>query len=252
MKYELRNNIIFKFVQASWAFFLDLLFPRECFSCSREGDWLCEECFRKLKNKETQYCFHCRGEDSSASFCENCRDKYYLDGVWIAGDYEEVMIAKLIKSFKYSFIEDLSLILGKYLALFLRDTINKSKLNNESIMSPRGAIIMPIPLHKKRLRWRGFNQSEYLAREVAGYFGSQLETVSLVRTRHKKAQAKLGKAERASNIKNCFSWRGEVLHGKNIILIDDVATTGSTLNECARVLKESGAEKVWGLVIARG
>ena len=74
----------------------------------------------------------------------------------------------------------------------------------------------------------------------------------LIRIKHKKPQAKLDEAQRQENIKNCFAWVGKKLTGQPIILIDDVTTTGSTLNECAKILKQNGAGEVWGLVVAKG
>lgn len=252
-------------------FIFDLIFPKECFSCGEEGGWFCEKCFKNIKISDSQKCFHCRRENCFGDFCPSCRDDYFLDGVWVAGNYEDKIISSLIKNFKYHFIKDLSLILGKYLALFLRDLINKHRFNSFDLQnnevwrqftkikeSPnifldfKNNLVIPVPLHSKRLKWRGFNQSEIIARELAGYYKVEIDTEKLQRIKYKKAQAKLKAEERHFNIKDCFGWMGDDLNGRNIILVDDVATTGSTLNECAWVLKENGAGEIWGLVIARG
>jgi ComF family protein len=253
------------------AFFLDLIFPIECLGCEREGVWLCFGCFKKIKNREKQYCLSCKKENRFGEFCPDCSSNYSLDGVWIAGRYEDKLIANLVKSLKYKFARDLSASLGKFMALFLRDLINKNRLSNLDLKgeemwrkldkikhSPKiflnfnESLIIPVSLHKKRRRWRGFNQSEEIARELVKYFNLEISADSLVRVKHKKAQVKLGEKERRENIRNCFAWRAENLAGRNIVLLDDVATTGSTLNECARVLKENGAGEVWGLVAAKG
>jgi len=128
------------------------------------------------------------------------------------------------------------------------DLFDKKLLYNNFSQS----LIMPVPLHKKRLRWRGFNQSELLAKGIKKYFNLDLRLDELIRTKHKKPQTKLSGRKRKENVKGCFFWKGDWLDGKNIILVDDVITTGSTLNECAKVLKENGAGEVWGLVVARG
>jgi len=124
--------------------------------------------------------------------------------------------------------------------------------------------VIPIPLHKQRLRFRGFNQAELLAKEVAEHFSIPLETNVLERTRAVLAQAKIkNHKDRKENIKNIFKINSEfikkcVKEGKNllknkiIILVDDVATTNATLSEAAKVLKEAGAKEVWGLVVAKG
>ncbi len=259
------------------ALFLDLIFPIECLSCGQEGVWLCEHCFRKLKFKPAQYCLHCKKENKFGQFCLVCQPRYALDGVWIAGIYEEQVIAKLIKSLKYGFAQDLATELGRFLILFLRDLINKNRISRadlasgvdwrkfkqiarrDSRISPANALlnfsknlIMPVPLHSKRRRWRGFNQAEIIAKEVADHFKLDFNSDKLVRIKHKKPQAKLGERDRKSNIIDCFYWDGSGLANRNVILIDDVVTTGSTLNECARVLKDNGAGEVWGLVVAKG
>jgi len=256
------------------ALFLDLIFPKECFNCSQEGAWLCNDCFRKLKFKPEQYCLHCKKgkkENQQGQFCETCQKYYGLEGVWIAGDYNDLIIAKLIKSLKYHFTQEVARDLGKFLSLFLRDLINKSRIGRVDLVSGIGFrkleqvrdypnillnisqnLIVPVPLHKKRKRWRGFNQAEVIACEIADHFNLELCIDHLVRIKHKKPQAKLGEAARKDNIINCFAWRGDKLANRNIIIIDDVVTTGATLNECAKVLKANGAGEVWGLVIAKG
>ena len=123
---------------------------------------------------------------------------------------------------------------------------------------------MPIPLHKKRLKNRGFNQAELLAKEIAEHYSLCLETEILKRKQAIIPQAKIKnhKARRA-NIKNifeidpkftkkCVVKKQNLLKDKTIILIDDVTTTGATLSEAAKILKRAGTKEVWGLVVAKG
>jgi ComF family protein len=231
-------------------FVLDILFPVECAGCGREGEWLCLTCFNKIKFKNYQYCLHCKKENEFGRFCPGCRPFYNLDGVLIAGDYDNRLIAKLIKNLKYNFVRDVAEDLGKFLILFLQN------LNSESgfgeVVLAGGNLIIPVPLHNKRRRWRGFNQAELIAREVSGYFKLELSADKLIRIKYKTPQIKLSEAERKSNIIGCFGWRGENLNGRDVVLIDDIVTTGATLNECAKVLKQNGAGKVWGLAAAKG
>jgi ComF family protein len=270
MNYELRTKLI-KSAKKLKALFLDLIFPVECLGCEKEGVWFCHDCFRNIQLKDKQFCLHCKKENSFGEFCENCGNNYSLDGVWIAGDYEDELITKLVKSLKYRFMNELSGSLGRFMSLFLRDLINKNRLTGNDLhegeiwrrldkikgspkifLNLKESLIIPVPLHIKRKRWRGFNQAEVIARELVNYFNLDLSTEKLVRIKHAKAQAKLGEEERKNNIKNCFAWKSEELDGRNVVLVDDVATTGSTLNECARVLKDNGAGEVWGLVVAKG
>ncbi len=251
-------------------FILDLLFPIECLGCGQPGDWLCRECFRKLKLNHSQYCLACKQENKFGQFCKNCSPNYYLDGIWIAGDYDDAVLSKLIKNLKYRFAKNIAQTLGNFLAIFVRNLINKAKIDKSDLthgvgwrkfekisQSPKilfnlkNALLIPVPLHKKRYNWRGFNQAQMIADCLAKNFNLTTNN-QLIRHKHKKAQAKLKEAERKINIQGCFAWQGPKLDNQQIILIDDVVTTGSTLNECAKVLKKAGAKKVWGLVVAKG
>jgi len=129
-----------------------------------------------------------------------------------------------------------------------------SSFAKELVPNPLTAdsLTVPVPLHIRRLRERGFNQSLLLAKVVATDLGTQLDYLSLVRIRHTRAQTGLRKEERRKNVKDAFSIiYPEIIKGKKILLVDDVFTTGYTLNECARTLKKSGAMVVICLTLAR-
>lgn len=264
-------NILKENARYVWSFFLDLIFPIECFSCGQEGNWLCQDCFKEINLLKKQYCLNCKRENNFGEFCLNCRSNFVLDGVWIASSYEEEIIAKLIKSLKYYFIKAIGEELGKLLIIFLNNLINQVRINKFDLLSGldwckfdrvkklpliilnfKENLVMAVPLSKRRQRFRGFNQAEVLARVVAEYFNLNIDFNNLIRVKHKKAQAKLSERQRKENIINCFGWQGNHLSGQNIILVDDVVTTGSTLNECAKILKKNGAGQVWGLVVAKG
>ncbi len=259
----------FLFLKQGRDFILDLIFPIECLACGREGKWLCPECFPRLKFKPSQYCLACKKENDFGGLCRSCRPLYFFDGVFIAGDYDNKTVAEMVKKLKYNLAKDLADDLGKFLALFVRNLISGSlNFSTQFIELPgRGNrlnglpsvlrnleknLIIPIPLHPRRERWRGFNQAELLARRFAEYFNLEISTDYLKRIKHKKPQAKLNEAARSENIKDCFAFKGENLAGRNILLVDDIITTGHTLSEAARVLKENGAGQVWGLVVAKG
>lgn len=231
-----------------WVFFLDLIFPKECLGCGCEKTLLCQKCFSSIKLRPTQSCLACKKETNFGKFCTHCVSNYDLNGVFIASHYEQKIINKLIKSFKYYFVKELYQDLGKIFILFLNELFDKK----EQKINFQKSLIMPVPLSAYRKRWRGFNQSEILARLVAENFNLELSVNELIRIKHTRPQVKLNKIQRENNIKNCFSWNAGDLAGRQIILIDDVVTTGATLNECAKVLKDYGAGKVWGLVLANG
>ncbi len=118
--------------------------------------------------------------------------------------------------------------------------------------NPEGLLMMPVPLHPKKLRERGFNQSLLLARTMMPILGTELDFLSLRRVIYTRSQTGLNSEERKRNVRRAFTIDGQrELEGKTVILVDDVATTGNTMNECARVLKKAGVEKVFCLVLAR-
>jgi ComF family protein len=235
-------------------FILDLLFPIECLSCGLEGHWLCPKCFRKLSLEKDQACPGCKKEDQAGTVCRECRQSFYFDKVLIAADYGSEPAKSLIKTCKYKFVRDIAPILGDYLFLFIRNFAARQDLSGrkQDIFGLiKNGLVVPIPLHKRRQRWRGFNQSEEIALRLAERCGVCLNA-DLVRVKYRKPQSKLSKTKRAKMISGCFAWKGEDLGGRPVLIIDDVFTTGATMNEAAKILKANGAGKVWGLAVAGG
>lgn len=146
---------------------------------------------------------------------------------------------RAIHYLKYNNRKAVSAILGKILA----DGFQRFNLTAD--------VLVPVTLHPVRLRKRGYNQSELLARELGHLLDIPVNSSTLQRVRDTKSQMKLGANERHQNVKNAFVCRDERLSGQKIMLIDDVCTTGSTLDACADALKHSGAVSVWGLTLAK-
>lgn len=216
-------------------FILDIIFPIECLSCQREGVWLCEKCLKNipLKNEYIQ-----RQNNSS------------LDGLMVATTYENEIIQEAIHILKYKYVEDLAKPLGQMLAKTLAALDKKHRLH---ILESSGqTFLLPVPLHPKRFLERGFNQAELIANEFNKNFHFNLQTKILVRAKWTMPQVKLKGRERKENIKGVFIVKNWNFPCKNVIILDDVATTLATLEECAKVLKQAGAYKVWGLVVAHG
>jgi competence protein ComFC len=223
---------------------LNVLFPIDCAGCGKEDVWLCGDCLLKLPLGRYENCLFCGKESRGGKTCPECASVHNLDGIFVCADYDDKIISDLIKKLKYSFARELGEVLGEIAGRFF-EKAERPEFNLPSFT------VIPVPLHKKRLNWRGFNQAEIIARYLAEKFGLPFSGY-LLRIKYQKPQAKLGEAERKENIKGCFAWSGKNPCGKNILLIDDVATTGSTLDEAAGVLKTAGSKKVWGLVIAKG
>ncbi|MEA3398364.1 MAG: double zinc ribbon domain-containing protein [Patescibacteria group bacterium] len=259
-------NKIFSRAAHGRDFILDIIFPVSCINCEAEGRWLCRACSRKLQFSSSQYCLNCKKQNIYGEFCDNCSAYYSLNGVWIAGDYEDKILSELIKTLKYKFVNAIAGILGDYAAIFLANLIKINSNSSINFIHPlkhgspapnifsnfSHSLIVPVPLHKQRLKWRGFNQAQKIAEIVANKLNLEIDSSNLIRIKRAKPQAKINAAQRKKNIINCFQWQGKNLNQKNIILFDDVATTGSTLNECARILKNAGAKEIWGLAIAKG
>ncbi|MEA3449788.1 MAG: ComF family protein [Patescibacteria group bacterium] len=253
---------IINYARIARNFLLDLLFPLECLGCGKSNEWLCQDCFRSLPINNRQFCPACFKKNKNSNYCEKCAPNYFLDGVWVASDYNNKIVSDLIKKYKYHFIKDLNTVLGRLLIIYFTQLSNSYNLNLNSlkeqlkiplpILWPDNTIVMSVPLHKRRYRWRGFNQAELIAADFCDYFKFNLKSNSLIRTKYTSSQAKLNQKKRLKNILGVFLYKGDNLLKRPIILIDDVVTTGSTLNECAKVLKQNGASEVWGLVLAQG
>jgi ComF family protein len=120
------------------------------------------------------------------------------------------------------------------------------------VIKQENLILVPVPLHPRRLRYRGFNQSRQLTLSLTGHYPGLQFREDLVRTRYSRPQAKLKRKQRQKNLRNAFKWEGPRLDKRIVLLVDDVASTGTTLKECAQPLKKAGAEVVWALVLAQG
>lgn len=205
---------------------LNVLFPTHCLGCHREGSLCCPECYKTI------HTIHLK------THIKNCE---YLDSVYIACCYDKAPIAKkLIHTLKYRGEKtEAPEILGR-IAI---ETLKKHNILPKTLI--------PIPLHPKRLHERGFNQSELLAKEIQKQFPKfEINTHILKRVRNTLSQTKMkSKEERRKNLEEAFKTTKTA--PKECILIDDVCTTGTTLNECAKALKENGAQSITALVIAR-
>jgi len=230
-------------------FLLDLIFPIACLACGQGEKNLCGKCKKKIIINKNFSCLNCNTSSNLGACCKTCQTKHGLDGLWISSDYHNKVLSSLIKKFKYSFNKKLAPILAKVLILFLKE--NNLQKRSDLFYNLENLIIVPVPLHKSKQRLRGFNQSELLARLISEELNININSKNLTRRRNTKAQAKLNKKQRLANVNNAFNWTGKSLKEKNIILIDDVSSTGATLNNCTKTLKANGAQNVWGLVLAK-
>lgn len=241
-----------KYIEKIRLFLLDLFFPKFCLGCKKEGSYLCDDCRTLLDIAEFDYCL-CSSKpqrlpsDQKSGKCNRCQDKR-LSGLYFALPYKEkALTRKIIYQFKYRpYLKDLA----KTLAGILVEHLVISGKNTNEIW--QNSVLIPVPLDKKKLKSRGYNQSEELAKELSEVLQIPMISDNLIKIKNTKPQMELKKEEREKNLGKAFKIKNsQTLLGKKIFLVDDVYTTGSTMDECAKTLKEAGAKQVWGIAIAR-
>ena len=234
------------------AFLLDLFFPKFCLGCQREGFYLCQDCRALLEILDHDYCL-CERNPTQVSLsqntgkCNKCSDKK-LSGLYFALPYKENPLTRsLIYQFKYQpHLKDLA----KTLASIVAEHFILSGKNTENVWE--NSVLVPIPLDKQKLKSRGYNQSEELAKELSKIIQVPVVLNNLLKIKKTKPQMELSKEERIKNLDGAFAIKNpEEFSGKKVFLVDDVYTTGSTMAECANVLLDGGAKQVWGIAIAR-
>jgi ComF family protein len=230
-------------------FLKDLLFPQFCLNCNKEGGIICQDCLSLVEITDFQFCPFCKTPQRvfKEGKCHRHK-KYNLDGLFSATTYQNPLVKNLIGKFKYQpFLKSLSQPLASLIIAHFFLSENKEIIERNK----RNAYFLPIPLSRLRERQRGFNQTAELAKILSIFFNIPLKN-NLLKTKKTLPQMTLKKEERAKNIKGVFRLKNsQEVKGKIIFLVDDVFTTGSTIEEAAKVLKTAGAKEVWGVVIAR-
>ncbi|MFH1406819.1 MAG: ComF family protein [Candidatus Omnitrophota bacterium] len=231
--------------------FLDVLYPSRCLGCRRSIDkdaLICQACWASIRKQMPPFCQKCGKEmysfDKNADvLCNECRDADYLfERAYSVCRYEEPL-KHCIHSFKYAGKKSLAAALSEMLIEFCKQHLDMRSLN----------LIVPVPLHPARQREREFNQAELLAKPLAETFGIEHGPKGLRRKTQGKAQSILNRELRLKNIVGAFeATQPDSLSGRSILLVDDVFTTGATVNECAKALRNARAKKVTVLTLARG
>jgi competence protein ComFC len=225
----------------------DYIFPKRCVICKKTGSYLCPQCFTHLSFDAKNLCLICNRPTYNNLTHPVCRTKYSIDGCFAALPYNKT-VQKLIFNFKYKpYLIDLKNVL---VDLFYESLIQNEYF--ERLIADGIWLMVPIPLSSSKLRKRGYNQAEILAKELAKKFNFPVQNL-LTRIKDTKTQVGLSNEKRKLNIKGAFQLvtSHQQLAIRNVFLVDDVATTGSTLKEAANVLKRNGAKRVIGLTLAR-
>lgn len=238
-----------------WALTLkNLLLPIFCKRCglrllTEENGFFCPTCWEQSPRIERPCCSVCgRPHETMVGFgarqnfpCADCRESppRHVRRIYGAMRYEDTL-ADAIRLFKFYDKPRLAMPLGELLADYIVEELDP----------PAYDALVPVPLHKVRLRDRGYNQSELLAREVLALFPNAVLDTSLARIRPTRTQSRLARTQRRNNMKGAFAVLGDSLKGKTVLLVDDVVTTSTTVSECARALKRAGAVTVDVLAVA--
>jgi ComF family protein len=224
------------------ALLFDILFPPLCIHCRTylpdSAHILCAKCHASIALRTSLFCSECMRRLPDATKTCHLDAPYILGAV---GSYDDPLFQDLIHALKYRGIRRVADFLGALLVRYAKTLPFR----------PEEFAVIPAPLSKKRLRERGFNQAELIARVFAESFNIPLLPSALSKTKDTRPQMKLSREERKKNLSGCFEARKDYVEGKHIILIDDVSTSGTTLTELARTLKRAGAKKIIGLVIAK-
>lgn len=223
----------------------DGIFPPRCPGCdeilfdknSAIRPCICDKCNAKIKYISEPMCLRCgkQLEDPEAEFCHDCNNKdfFYNRGI-AAFSYSEIMKHSMYQ-FKYNNRREYA----KFYAMALERQFA------DIIRSWQPQVLIPVPLHKSRLRKRGYNQAEVLAKAIGEQMDIPVDGGILIRVKKTIPQKMLGQKERLMNVEKAFQTASNSIKYKKVILVDDIYTTGTTINECARILKENGADTVF-------
>lgn len=235
---------------------LDWLYPPRCRACAGhidgyDAEFFCNSCWPRVKLVCHPLCEVCgrpfltaSGDDHRCGTCLARVPRFASARAWACypSDPAEHPLRHVVQKFKYGRKVSLGRPLGRLMAYGCGDFVRACKPD----------VIVPVPLHRKRLRWRGFNQAVLLGRQVSRFSGVPLDAFTLWRKRETSPQTQLSEEERLKNVRGAFAVRGEgAIRGRTVLLVDDVYTSGATVNECSRVLLQGGAEAVHVLTLAR-
>ena len=239
---------------------MELLYPRKCIFCGRvitmksyrgiirekSYDFLCKDCKEDIKKAyiEEPYCLKCgkQLDNMTQEYCVDCRrlNHIYDRGLSVFKYHDR--IKESVYRFKYKDCKCYGEFYGEQMAEKYKEIIKKWQPN----------AIIPVPIHKARMRKRGYNQAELIGRALAKKINIPLDVNVLFRDKKTEPQKKLSKEIRIKNLENAFKVSTNVVRYNKIILVDDIYTTGATINACARVLKQAGVQEVYFISICIG
>ncbi|MCK9185892.1 hypothetical protein M0P48_00440 [Candidatus Gracilibacteria bacterium] len=227
---------------------LDFLFPKRCINCEKFEDFLCNECKSSLKIIGFQRCPNCKRKSFCGKFCYGrfCEKTFFFDQLILCFLYSKnTILQKLVVNFKYKFLKAINVFFVNVLRYQFLKFSENGMLEN--------VVVVPVPMSKQKIRIRGENHAKILAYNFAKKLN--LKFCDVLWRENREDQAKLKRNDRLTNLKNSIFVNEKYesfLENKNIILIDDIVTTCSTVNECSRALKMAKTKYICVLALARG
>jgi ComF family protein len=220
--------------------FVNLLFPPRCVGCGGVGAWLCGECISQIPRVESPVCPRCGSAVLAEGLCSRCRTSpLQIDAIRSVVLLDGVL-RHAVHLLKYEGRTVLAQPLGEVMAAYWLEHRMPAD------------VVVPVALHPDRFRERGYNQSTLLAREMARRVGLAVDEQTLIRRRATAPQVTLDARHRRENVRDAFACSGDALVGKHVLLVDDVCTTGATLEACAIAVRDQGgARTVRALTLAR-
>ena len=219
---------------------VDFFFPARCIGCGKTGAFLCDSCLRALPRIAPPVCAKCGRPESTGALCPTCWGwQTQIDGIRSPFRFDGV-IRQAVYELKYRNLRAIACCLAALLFGYLQAN------------PVPGDVLAAVPLHIRRLRNRGYNQSSLIARELSKLTALPMVEGCMIRVKDSPPQARTETVDqRRFNVVDAFSCVDQRFRGKRIVLLDDVCTSGATLDACATVLKSAGAVSVWGLTLAR-
>jgi len=217
---------LFQYLQTVGIFALNLVFPPRCVRCNRVG---------------AEWCAYCADDLNTIAIIPHAKEITGCDEAWATGVHEGVL-AESIYALKYES------------ALSVGDLLSQRLIHMLELRNLTFNTIIPVPLHTKKFQQRGYNQSTTLSRGLESHFKIPVVEEGLIRQRETQSQVGLGFEARQDNMSEAFIANCNDVEGKTILLVDDVMTTGATLSECAKALRQAGATQVFAVCVsvARG
>ncbi len=224
---------------------LDILFPKRCINCGKFEDFLCLNCKNSLKVVGFQRCPNCKNKNFCGKLCDKCVENFYFDQLILCFLYDRnTVLQKLVVNFKYKFLRSIN----EFFISTLENQFSKFFYDLN-----KNVIVVPVPMSREKMRLRGENHAKILAQNFAKKLN--LNFCDALWRDHREDQAKLKRIDRLINLQNSIFLKKEYvncLNDKTVVLIDDIVTTCSTVNECSKALKMANIKYICVLALARG